>query len=181
YTDVRLVFAPEEQIAYYGGDYDNFTYPRYSLDITFFRVYENGAPIRTEHYFKWSEKGAADGEFVVLSGNPGSTARLLTAAQLHYHRDTGNPLQMQSWTARRDALVHYALRGTEEARRASNARLGIENSIKRLTGQQAGLQSPRLMSKKEEDEKKLRAEVAQRADLQRSYGAAWAQIETAYR
>ena len=181
YADVRLVFAPEEQIAYFGGDYDNFTYPRYSLDITFFRVYENGAPARTEHYFKWSEKGPAEGEFVVLSGNPGSTARLLTAAQLHYHRDTGNPLQMQSWTARRDALVRYASRGTEEARRASAARLGLENSIKRLIGQQAGLQNPRLMSKKEEDEKKLRAEVARRADLQRAYGTAWAQVDLAYR
>ena len=181
YTDVRLVFAPEEQIAYYGGDYDNFTYPRYSLDITFFRVYEKGAPARTEHYFKWSEKGPAEGEFVVLSGNPGSTARLLTAAQLHYHRETGNPLQMQSWTARRDALVRYASRGTEEARRASAARLGLENSIKRLIGQQAGLQSPRMMSKKEEDEKKLRSEVARRADLQKAYGTAWAQIDLAYR
>ena len=181
YTDVRLVFAPEEQIAYFGGDYDNFTYPRYSLDITFFRVYENGAPARTDHYFKWSEKGPAEGEFVVLSGNPGSTARLLTAAQLHYHRDSGNPLQMQSWTSRRDALVRYASRGTEEARRASAARLGLENSIKRLIGQQAGLQNPRLMSKKEADEKKLRAEVARRADLQRAYATAWAQIDLAYR
>ena len=181
YTDVRLVFAPEEQIAYYGGDYDNFTYPRYSLDITFFRVYENGAPARTGHYFKWSEKGPAEGEFVVLSGNPGSTARLLTAAQLHYHRDTANPLQMESWTARRDALIRYASRGTEEARRASAARLGLENSIKRLVGQQAGLQNPRMMSKKEEDEKKLRGEVARRPDLQKAYGAAWLQIDLAYR
>lgn len=181
YTDVRLVFAAEEQIAYFGGDYDNFTYPRYNLDITFFRAYENGAPAKTEHYLKWSEKGSAEGEFVLLSGNPGSTARLLTVAQLHYHRDTGNPLQMQSWTTRRDALVRYASKGTEEARRASTPRLSLDNSIKRLVGQQAGLQNARLMSRKEDDEKKLRAEVARRADLQQNYGTAWSQIELAYR
>ena len=181
YTDVRLVFSVEEQIAYFGGDYDNFTYPRYDLDITFFRVYENGAPAHTEHYLKWSEKGPAEGEFVVLSGNPGSTARLLTQAQLRYQRDLGNPLQMQSWTVRRDALVRYGARGAEEARRSSVARLGLENSIKRLVGQQAGLKNPRLMSKKDEDEKRLRAEVSKQPDLRQRYGAAWGQIELAYR
>jgi hypothetical protein len=181
YSDVRLVFAPEEQIAYFGGDYDNFTYPRYNLDITFFRAYENGAPAKTEHYLKWSAKGADQGEFVVLSGNPGSTARLLSVAQLRYHRDTGNPLQMQSWTARRDALQRYASKGSEEARRASTPRLSLDNSIKRLVGQQAGLHNVRLMSRKEDDEKQLRSEVARRADLQRNYGTAWSQIEIAYR
>ena len=101
YTDVRLVFAPEQQVAYFGGDYDNFTYPRYNFDITFFRAYENGQPARIEHYLKWSANGAAERELVFLPGYPGSTARLLTLAQIQYQRDVGNPLQMKVWTSRR--------------------------------------------------------------------------------
>jgi Peptidase S46 len=180
YTDVRLVFAPEEQIAYFGGDYDNFTYPRYDLEVTFFRVYENGRPAHIEHYFKWSANGPADGEFVVVSGNPGSTNRLLTHAQLAYQRDVGNPLQMQVWTSRRNAIARYAERGNEQARRASPARLSLENSIKRLVGQQAGLANPKLMEKKAADEKKLKDEVNARPDLARQYGGAWDQIAAAY-
>ncbi|MBD0372067.1 MAG: S46 family peptidase, partial [Pyrinomonadaceae bacterium] len=181
YTDVRLVFAPEEQIAFFGGDYDNFTYPRYCLDITFFRVYENGQPARTDNYFKWSKAGPADGEFVVLSGTPGSTDRLMTVAQLQYQRDVGNPLQMRVWTARRDALVRYSAQGAEQARRAGAARRSLENSIKRLTGQQEGLMKPRMFAKKEEEERALRAEVSRRPELQREFGAAWDEIASAYK
>lgn len=180
YTDVRLVFAPEEQIAFFGGDLDNFTYPRYCLDVTFFRVYENGQPARTENYFKWSKSGPADGEFVVLSGNPGSTDRLMTSAQLRYQRDVGNPLQMQVWTARRDALARYSARGAEEARRAGAARRSLENSIKRLTGQQEGLMNPRMFARKEAEEKALRAEIARRPEWQRTYAPAWEEIANAY-
>jgi hypothetical protein len=180
YTDVRLVFAPEEQIAFFGGDYDNFTYPRYNLDVTFLRVYENNQPARTEHYFKWSAKGPADGEFVVLSGNPGSTNRLLTNAQLQYQRDLGNPLQMQVWSSRRDALNRYAALGAEQARRAGATRRSLENSIKRLESQQAGLLNARLYGKKEAEEKALRAAIAARPEWQQAYGTAWEQVATAY-
>jgi len=180
YTDVRLVFAPEEQIAYFGGDYDNFTYPRWNFDITFFRVYENGAPAKTPHYLKWSKAGAAEGELIFTPGYPGSTARLLTVAQLRYQRDVGNPLQMRAWTSRRDALARYAALGAEQARRASAARLGLENSIKRLVGQQEGLLNPRVFGKKEADEAALRAKVAANAEWQQAYAPAWAQIESAY-
>ncbi len=181
YTDVRLVFSPEEQIAYFGGDYDNFTYPRYNFDITFFRVYENGQPAKTEHFLKWSKNGAEEGELIFAPGYPGSTARLLTVAQLGYQRDAGNPLQMQAWTSRRDALVRYASLGEEQARRASAGRLGLENSIKRLVGQQQGLMNPRIFKKKEQDETALRAKVAANPEWQKAYAPAWDQIAAAYK
>lgn len=181
YTDIRLVMAPEEQIAFFGGDYDNFTFPRYNLDFAFFRVYENDKPIKTEHYFRWSKSGPADGEFVVAPGNPGSTNRMLTLAQLRYQRDVGNPLQMQVWSSRRDALTRYAAAGAEQARRAQSTRRSLENSIKRLTGQQEGLNNPRMFAKKEGEEKRLLAEIARRPDLQRRYAPAWDEIAAAYR
>ncbi|MCA1564061.1 MAG: S46 family peptidase [Acidobacteria bacterium] len=180
YTDVRLVFAPEEQIAYYGGDYDNFTFPRHDLDVTFLRVYENNQPARTEHFFKWSAKGPSDGEFVVASGNPGTTNRLLTNAQLQYQRDLGNPLQMQVLSSRRDALSRFAAAGAEQARRANSTRRSLENSIKRLESQQAGLLNPRLFGKKEAEEKALRAAIAANPEWQQAYGSAWDQVAKAY-
>ncbi|HWN99401.1 MAG TPA: S46 family peptidase, partial [Blastocatellia bacterium] len=181
YTDIRLVFAVEEQIAFFGGDLDNFTYPRYDLDVAFFRAYENGRPAKTPHYFKWSAKGPVDGEFVVAPGNPGSTARLLTLAQIQFQRDVGNPLQKQVWTSRRDALAHYAEGGPEQARQAGSATRSFNNSLKRLVGQQEGLMNPRMMAKKEADEKALRDAVQGRTDLQKAYGEAWDQIGAAYR
>lgn len=148
YADVRLVFSPEEQIAYFGGDYDNFTFPRHDLDITFFRVYEDGRPAKIEHYLKWaspaSGEAVGEGELVIVPGFPGSTARLLTVAQLRYHRDVGNPLQMLVWTSRSAALKAYAKRGAEQQRQASQSIRGLENSIKRLVGQQAAGKSSRL-------------------------------------
>jgi len=180
YTDLRLVFAPEEQIAYFGGDYDNFTYPRWNFDITFFRAYEGGQPAKTPPYLKWSKAGASEGELIFAPGYPGSTARLLTVAQLRYQRDVGNPIQKRIWTSRRDALVRYAALGAEQARRASAGRLGLENSLKRLVGQQEGLMNPRIFAKKEEDEAALRAKVAANPELLKAYGPAWDQIAGAY-
>ena len=95
YTDVRLVFAPEQQAAFYGGDPDNFEYPRYDFDICLFRVYENGKPAKIEHYLKWSKSGAKDNELVFVSGNPGRTERLDTVEELKYLRDTGFPFLLQ--------------------------------------------------------------------------------------
>lgn len=180
YTDVRLVFAPEEQIASFGGDYDNFTFPRHDLDITFLRAYENGAPAKTPHYFKFSETGAVDGEFVIAPGNPGSTARLLTVAQLKYQRDVGNPLQKKIWTLRRDILENYARLGSEQRRQASGGIRSFNNSLKRLTGQQDGLLNPRMFGKKEAEEKALKDELAKKPELQKMYAPAWEQIEKAY-
>ncbi len=180
YTDIRLVFAPEEQIAFFGGDYDNFTYPRYNLDITFLRAYENGVPAKTPHFLTWSETGASDGEFVIASGNPGSTARLLTVAQLKYQRDTGNPLQKKIWETQLFALQTYAKRGAEQDRQSNGAIRSLNNSLKRLTGQQEGLTNPRMFARKEKEELDLKAGLAKNPSLEKEYLPAWAQIEKIY-
>lgn len=180
YNDLRLVFAPEEKIAAFGGDYDNFTFPRHNLDVTFFRVYENGVPAKTPNFLKWSETGATDGEFVIAAGNPGSTARLLTVAQLKYQRDFGNPLQKQIWETLLAAYQNYAKRGAEQARQAGGAMRSLNNSLKRLTGQQTGLLNPRLFARKETEEKDLKEGLAKNPALEKEYAPAWAQIEKSY-
>ena len=180
YTDVRLVFAVEEQIGYYGGDYDNFTFPRHDLDVTFLRVYENGVPARTEHFLHWSSTGPSDGEFVVLSGHPGSTDRLLTLTQITYQRDIGNPLQKKVWESRRDALARYGKSSPEAARRAAGTIRSLENSLKRLVGQQQGLENPRMIAKKEAEERALRARVSDNPEWQRAYASAWSRIDAIY-
>ncbi|HZH34185.1 MAG TPA: S46 family peptidase [Pyrinomonadaceae bacterium] len=180
YTDIRLVFAAEEQIAFFGGDYDNFTFPRHDLDVTFLRAYENGQPAKTPQYFKWSPTGPAENEFVLASGSPGSTARLLTVAQLAYQRDVGNPLQKKVWTLRRVILENYAKLGTEQARQANAGMRSFSNSLKRLTGQQEGLMNPRMFAKKETEEKALKDELAKKPELQKMYAPAWDQINAAY-
>ncbi len=180
YTDVRVVFAPEEQIAFFGGDYDNFTFPRHDLDITFLRAYENNQPAKTPQYFKWSETGPSDEEFVIASGYPGSTARLLTVSQLAYQRDFGNPLQKQVWTSQLNALENYSKLGTEQSRQASGTIRSRSNALKRLTGQQDGLTNPRMFAKKEAEEKALKEGLAKNAQLEKEYAPAWTQISDAY-
>lgn len=179
YTDVRLVMAPEEQAAFFGGDYDNFVYPRHDLDFTFVRVYENDRPAATPNFLKWSATGAPDGEFVVVSGYPGSTARLLTVAQLTYQRDVGNPLQEKVWKTRRKALEEYAKRSPEAARQANPGMRSLANSLKRLEGQQNGLLNPRNFARKVAEEKDLRDKLAEKPDLNKQYASAWDAIAKA--
>lgn len=180
YTDVRVVFAPEEQAAFFGGDYDNFTFPRHDLDITFLRAYENGQPAKTPNYFKWSETGPSDDEFVIATGYPGSTARLLTVSQLGYQRDFGNPLQKQVWTSQLDALANYSKLGAEQTRQANATIRSRNNALKRLGGQQDGLTNPRMFAKKESEEKALKEGLAKNTQLEKEYAPAWTQIGTAY-
>lgn len=180
YTDIRLVMAPEEQAAFFGGDYDNFVFPRHDLDFTFLRAYENGQPAKTPAYFKWSETGAKDGEFIVVSGYPGSTARLLTTAQLGYQRDVGNPLQKQVWETRRKALETYSKLGDEQLRQAFPGMRSFANSLKRLDGQQEGLVNPRNFARKEAEEKDLRSKLAQKPEMEKQFSPAWASIASAY-
>lgn len=180
YTDIRLVMAPEEQAAFFGGDYDNFTFPRHELDFTFLRAYENGKPASTPNYFKWSETGAKENDFVVATGFPGSTARLLTVAQLAYARDYGNPLLKQVWETRRKALEDYSKLGAEQSRQANPGMRGFANSLKRLKGQQDGLLNPRMFAKKEAEEKELREKLALKSELEKLYAPAWENIGKAY-
>ena len=180
YTDVRLVMAPEEQAAFFGGDFDNFVYPRHDLDITFVRVYENDKPASTPNYLKWSATGAPDGEFVVVTGYPGSTARLLTVAQLAYQRDVGNPLQEKVWKTRRKALEDYSKRSPEALRQANQGMRSLANSLKRLDGQQNGLLNPRNFARKEAEEKDLRDKLAAKVELNKQYAPAWEAISKAY-
>jgi hypothetical protein len=179
YTDVRLVFAPEFDAAFFGGDTDNFTYPRYCLDITLFRVYEDGRPAQTDDYLRWSPSGAGDGELVFTSGHPGATQRLNTVAHLEYLRDHGLPLTLRTLENRRAALVAYGAQGPEQQRQVKDEFFGIENSLKSLEGQLAGLRDPGLMHKKHAAEDALRKAVAAEPTMQKTYGGAWAAIARA--
>jgi hypothetical protein len=181
YTDVRLVFAPEQQIAFFGGDPDNFTYPRYDLDLALFRVYENGSPVESKDYLKWNSKGPKAGDLVFVSGNPGSTARLDTMAELELQRDYALPLNLSLLRRQRDVLKKYAAEGSEQARQAANGIFGIENSIKALQGRYQGLLDKNLMAKRAQDEKDFRERIAGNPEWQKAYGDAWDQIAAAER
>lgn len=138
YTDVRLVFAPEEQIAFYGGDPDNFEYPRFDVDICLFRAYENGQPARVKHYLRWSASGAAENELVFVSGHPGHTDRLQTMAELASVRDVEYPLSLRRLKRTEVLLTAYAARSEENARRARNDLFSVRNSRKARDGALAG-------------------------------------------
>jgi hypothetical protein len=165
YTDVRLVFAPEQQIAFYGGDPENFAYPRHDLDVCFFRVYENGKPAKIKHYLKWSKKGAGDNELVFVSGHPGHTDRLNTVAELEYLRDTGYPFLLQRLYRTELMLSIYSEYGEENKRKAKDLYFGYANSRKARDGGLAGLLDPALMVNKKAQEKKLRDAVARKPEL----------------
>ena len=179
FTDVRIAFAPEFQAAFFGGDPDNFTFPRYCLDMTLFRVYENGKPYHPAHYLKWNSAGANAEDLVFVSGHPGSTERLNTLAQLEMARDMVLPLQLQALQRRHGALERYGKAGEEQKRQANDQLFGIENSIKALTGELQGLQDPKLMAKKAADEQAFRGRVAGNAEWSKAFGGAWDTIAQA--
>src|ERR1700751_1039091 len=157
YTDVRLVFAPEFDIAFFGGNPDNFTYPRYDLDITFFRVYENDKPAHLDNYLKWSPTGMKDGDLIFVSGHPGNTGRLLTMAQLEFLRDVQYPASLKLFARRIALLQDFSKQSEENARIAKENIFGLQNSQKATTGYQSGLLDKAIMDKKAADEAKLRA------------------------
>jgi hypothetical protein len=181
YTDVRLVMAPEQEAAFYGGDPDNFTYPRYDIDFAFFRAYENGKPAKTPHYFRVNPAGARDSELVFVVGNPGSTDRLRTLKQLEYERDYAEPVYLEKLKRRLQAYQAYSARGSRQRREAQDRIFSVENSIKAVTGELVGLNNPALMAKKATDERDLRARVAKDPATAMAYGAAWDRIAMAQR
>jgi hypothetical protein len=179
YTDVRLVFAPEQQIAFFGGDPDNFTYPRYDLDMALFRVYENGQPIDSKDYLKWNPKGAADQELVFVSGNPGSTQRLDTMAQLIYDRDVLDPNTVEVLKSRLDTLRKYSALGTEQAREAGTRIFGYENSLKVFYGRAKGLANAAVLDARRREEDEFKAKVIANPAWKAEWGGAWDAIAQA--
>ena len=179
YTDVRLVFAPEQEIAFFGGDPDNFEYPRYDLDVCFFRVYEDDKPVETEHHLTWSKSGAADGELVFVSGHPGHTDRLNTVAHLEFLRDDSFPLILNLIRRREVMLKTFSQRSDENARRAKDELFGYQNSRKARLGMLAGLQDPALMRRKAAAEAAFRKAAAENAEIQESVAGAWDEVDSA--
>jgi hypothetical protein len=177
YTDVRLAWAPEQQAAFFGGDPDNFEFPRYCLDVTLFRVYENGQPVKVDHFLKWNPAGTRDGDLVFITGHPGSTQRLITLAELEYARDIQVPNVMAYLKNREVLLNSYGKRGEENARRARDELLSIENSRKVYDGRISGLLDPALLAAKRAEEDSLRKFAADRPELDAA--DAWDKIAAA--
>ncbi len=165
YTDVRLVFAPEQQIAFFGGDPDNFEFPRHDLDICLFRAYENGQPAKVEHFLRFSPGGAADGELTFVSGHPGRTARLLTVAELEDTRDRALPARLAALKRLEVLLGNWSARSEENARRARDDFFGVQNSRKAYDGFLGGLLDPELFDAKVKAETELKAKLAGNAEF----------------
>ncbi len=175
YTDVRLVWAPEAGAAFFGGDADNFEYPRFCLDVTLFRVYENGKPAVIEHFLKMDPKGARDQDLVFVSGNPGRTRRIFTHDAIEYQRDVAMPRTMNLLRRKEILMQQYALAGPEQQRRSRDDLFGIQNSRKAYTGMLAGLQDPSFTASKKQQETELLSRLSQDRKLA-PLTKAWEQI-----
>lgn len=155
YTDVRLVFAPEQAIASFGGDVDNFEFPRFSLDICFFRAYENEKPAQVKHWFQWSAAGPADGDLVFVTGHPGTTNRLETVAKLLHRRDVGLPYSLNRLRAQEATLTQFAERGPDERKMAGTDLHRVANARKAFNGMYQGLLDPAVLGRKRDSEEKF--------------------------
>ncbi len=177
YTDVRIVFAPEQQAAFFGGDPDNFTYPRYDLDMAIFRVYDNGKPLHTDNYLKINPAGAAEHDLVFVSGNPGSTQRNDTMAQLLEERDTVEPAVIALIKQRVAVLNAYGAKGPEQARQVASEVFGLENGRKAYEGRYEALLDKAVIAKKQAEEDDFRAKVNANPEWKKEYGGSWDVIQ----
>ena len=177
YDDVRLVFAPENQAAFFGGDPDNFNFPRYALDAAFLRAYENGQPVDSPNFLSWSAEAPKEGDVTFVSGNPGSTSRLLTMSQLERLRDQQLPVTLIQTSELRGRLLEYSLTGDEAKRLSFDPIFGLENSFKVYYGQQGALTDPAFMAAKREAETELRQRVAADPTLKQQIGDPWADLD----
>lgn len=181
FNDLRLVMAPEGEIAFFGGDPDNFTFPRYDLDITLLRVYENNQPFSPPDYLRWSANGAVENELIFVVGNPGSTGRLNTLSQMEFLRDRSYPASLAGLRRNLDIYAELARRDTSAARRYQNDVFGAENSFKAVTGYRTGLLDTLGMGRKRAFEQEFRARIAADPRLQAEYGGTWDAVSAAQR
>jgi len=177
YDDVRLVFAPEFQAAFFGGDPDNFNFPRYALDSGFLRIYEDGKPVATPNHLAWNPNAPKEGDVTFVAGNPGTTQRLLTVAQLEALRDQQLPISLIQFSELRGRLLEYSTTGDEAKRVAVDPIFGLENTFKVYYGQQGALTDPAFMAKKRQEEAELRQRVAADPELAARIGDPWADLE----
>jgi len=179
HRDVRLVMAPESQVAFFGGDPDNFTYPRHNLDFTLFRVYENGKPYQPAHFLKWSTEGLKTGDLTFVVGHPGSTSRMQTYAQMEFDRDFGLPLRIKALERNRAVLQEYARRSPEHERQVKTMIFGVENGLKASKGYASGFKNLEAVAVIAKAEQELQAKVALDPKLQAEAGLSWTRIQQA--
>jgi hypothetical protein len=179
FQDVRLVFAPELAMAQFGGDLDNYMYPRYALDVAFVRAYEQGRPARTASFLRWSAAGVREGDLTFTSGNPGGTQRDWTVARLEALRDVDMPDRLLELAELRGLLTAFGRQGPEERRMAISSLLGVENTYKGIRGELEALRDPALLAAKQSDERELRARVKADPALEGECGGAWDAIAAA--
>ncbi len=177
YEDVRLVFAPEFQAAFFGGDPDNFNFPRYALDFGMLRLYEDGQPVQTSNHLTWNANAPTEGEPVFVAGNPGSTSRLLSISQLERLRDQVQPLTLVQSSELRGRITQYSFTDEEAARVSVDPLFGLENSFKATSGQQQALLDPAFMQTKRDEEARIRSGVAADPALAERIGDPWADLE----
>ena len=179
YQDLRVVFAPEESVAFFGGDPDNFTFPRYDLDTAFVRIYDNGKPLHTDTFLKFAVKGVKEGDIALTSGNPGSTQRDDTLAEIEFQRDNAQPFSLGLFSEMRGMLSEYGTKGPEQARTSKTLLFDIENSLKAIKGLQLALVEGTLVADKARTESVFRKRVADDPKLAPTYGGAWTAVAAA--